>query len=47
VFFRVMAPITIEGVANLNASATMKRLGYAAPRVQETLAAETSVVESR
>jgi lipopolysaccharide transport system ATP-binding protein len=46
VFFRVMAPTTIEGVANLNASATMKRLGYTAPRVQETLAAETSVVES-
>lgn len=45
VFFRVMAPTSMEGVANLNASATMKRLGYTAPRVQETLAAETSGVE--
>lgn len=46
VFFRVMAPTTIEGVANLNASASMKRLGYSAPRAREAFAAETSVVES-
>jgi hypothetical protein len=26
-FFRVMSPITIEGVANLNASVTTRRLG--------------------
>jgi lipopolysaccharide transport system ATP-binding protein len=46
VFFRVMAPTTMEGVANLNATATTKRLGYAAPRAAESFAAETSVVQS-
>jgi ABC-type polysaccharide/polyol phosphate transport system ATPase subunit len=46
VFFRVMAPTTMEGVANLNATATTKRLGRSAARAQEAFAAETSVVES-
>jgi hypothetical protein len=35
VFFRVMAATSIEGVANLNATATMKKLGHAAPRTEE------------
>jgi ABC-type polysaccharide/polyol phosphate transport system ATPase subunit len=35
VFFRVMGATSIEGVANLNATATMKKLGHAAPRTEE------------
>ena len=35
VFLRVMAATSIEGVANLNATATMKKLGHAAPRTEE------------
>ena len=46
VFFRVMAPATMEGVANLNATATTSRLGYTAQPVAENVAAEISVVES-
>jgi len=46
-FFRVMAPVSMEGVANLNATVTTKRLGYTAPRAAENYAAaETSTVES-
>ena len=46
VFFRVMAPSSMEGVANLNAMATTKRLGYTTRGEEESFAAETSVVES-
>lgn len=45
-FFRVMAPASMEGVANLNATATTERLGYTAPGAAESFAAETSAVES-
>jgi homopolymeric O-antigen transport system ATP-binding protein len=45
VFFRVMAATPMEGVTNLNATATVKKLGHAAPRAEELAA--TSVVESR
>ena len=45
VFFRVMAPTSIEGVANLNATATTKRLGYTAPRVEQEVA-QLSISES-
>ena len=46
VFFRVMAATSMEGVANLNATATTRRLGYGARRAAETFATETSAVES-
>ncbi|HEV2836191.1 MAG TPA: ABC transporter ATP-binding protein [Pyrinomonadaceae bacterium] len=35
VFFRVMAAKPMEGVANLNATATIRKLGHAAPRAEE------------
>jgi ABC-type polysaccharide/polyol phosphate transport system ATPase subunit len=45
-FFRVMAPASMEGVANLNATATTQRLGYTSRPAEESFAAETSAVES-
>jgi hypothetical protein len=36
-FLRVISPITIEGVANLNAGVTMRRLGVQASRAKTTV----------
>jgi len=43
VFFRVMGATSIEGVANLNATATMKKLGHAAPRTEEFAATDVQL----
>jgi hypothetical protein len=34
-FFRVMSAVAIEGVANLNASATMRRIGVHATQLEK------------
>ena len=38
-FFRVMSPLSMEGVANLNATATVKRIGVRASAGAETVSA--------